>query len=307
VAAVLLLLSGCASFTTTIYADEQMRPTLRALASKPGYPLARTLTLKHYYTVGKGSYEQGWFVADGRIIRGKRALDGVQIYAAQPATSGTSMADVYTQRAREASARGSHGEAQVYHGRAEVALQSQISAERTATAMALAGSIRALGDAMLDAVIGEVPGYVEKYVRQSRSVISERAPEGSVLELFIRAIKLDGDDAKPATATMQWETIATLKDADGKLWRSNAGFKVHIVLSNESKPVPAEFSRGRYVRMDPAIFIPAEDKHADWIPELFEIGKMQSVNRLVEPSVSAWAAIDALYAQIELARKGQAR
>ena len=86
VAAVLLLLSGCASFTTTIYADEQMRPTLRALASKPGYPLARTLTLKHYYTVGKGSYEQGWFVADGRIIRGKRALDGVQIYAAQPAT-----------------------------------------------------------------------------------------------------------------------------------------------------------------------------------------------------------------------------
>jgi hypothetical protein len=79
---------------------EQIRPYLESLARQRDVPLARTLTWKYHYTLGSGKHAQSWFVADGKLIKDAKAMAGVRIYTAQPITSGVSMSDVYTERAR---------------------------------------------------------------------------------------------------------------------------------------------------------------------------------------------------------------
>jgi hypothetical protein len=302
--AVLALMNGCA-VTTTMYADEQIQPYLRSLTKRADYPLARSLTWKYHYTVGAGKHQQAWFVADGELIRSAKAMAGVQMYAAPPTTSGVTMSDVYTQRAREASARGRHVEAQIYHGLSATSLQTQIASERVAAGFALAGAIQNLGAGLLDATIISRSESAAKYIKERNpSIISDRAPDGTVLELFFRAHKADGAEAKPADVTMRWEVVATLKDANGKLWRSSASFNAYLMYAfgSEPKPTPGEFKQGRYVQMDFSTLLPVGRRDA-YAGELQEIGKIATGGGYVELAVTALRAIDDIYEQIEYAKK----
>ena len=294
--------AGCA-VTKTIYADDQVRPYLRSLANRPDYPLARTLTWKYHYTLGKGSDESVWFVADGTLIR--NATAGVQIYAAQPSTSGVTTSDLYTWKAHEATKVGKHYEAQFYHGLSGTALQAQIASERLAAGMALGSAIQGLGAALLDTAIVSGSENAAMYVKDDRvPVIRQDVPEGTVLELFFRAHKLDGADAKPANVTMRWETVATLKDAQGKIWRSSASFMTYInVALGEGKSAPAEFNQSRYVLIDEKWFLPATDSRDAFATEVQEIGKIARRGGYIELGVTASQAISDLYEQIEFAKR----
>lgn len=305
ITALLVLLSGCAPLKTTVYADEQIRSYLKSLPNRQDYPLARNLTWKYHYTAGTGSSESAWFVADGKLIRGARAMAGVQMYAAQPTTSGMNMSEVYTQKGREASAKGRYGDAQMYHGLSEAALQTQIASERMAAGMALGGAIQNLGAALLDAVIVEQGHNTAKYVRErSPQVVGEQAPDGTVLELFLRAQRLDYVDSKPHMTTMKWETVATLKDADGKIWRSAASYTTYLVFTSasEPQPMPAKFNDSRYVLMDVGNWVPAGGVN-EYMPSVREIARMPG--GAVELSVSAVHAVEGLYEQIGLAKRNK--
>jgi hypothetical protein len=307
VVAALVATTGC-SVTQSVHTDEHIRPYLHTLAKHPDQPLARTLTWKYHYTLGRANYEQNWFVADGKLVRDKKAMDGVQLYAAQKATSGTSMSDVYAERAREATTAGRYSEAEAYRGRSEVAARTQMASESVALGMALGGEIQKLGAAALDAVIVSGAQNAAAYIKDDRvPTISERAPEGTVLELFFRGHKLDGNDAKPATITMRWETVATLKDAQGRLWRSSSVLTTYflITLGSEPLPVPPEFGQRRLVQMDVGLFVPAQDDRGAYAQEIQEIGKIARRSGLVELGVTAAQAIDDIYAQMRLAKTGR--
>jgi hypothetical protein len=61
---------------------------------------ARAAGRVRHHTLGSGKHAQSWFVADGKLTKDAKAMAGVRIYTAQPITSGVSMSDVYTERAR---------------------------------------------------------------------------------------------------------------------------------------------------------------------------------------------------------------
>ena len=299
------LATGCA-VTTVQYADRQIESYLKALTLHTPYPLARTLTWKYHYTVGTGKDEQAWFIADGKLLRSASELAGVQMYAAQPATSGMNMSDVYTQRAREATNRGDHGSAQFYHGLSSTALQTQIASERVATGIAFGGAIQGLGAALLDAtIISHGLGAAQYVEAADRGVIGRAAPEGTVLELFFRGIRLDGAEAKPGNLSMKWETAVTLKDADGKIWRSDAFFTNYFFHSfgPEQKATPAGFNDPRYLLMVPNSLIPAHNRAFG--PEEIEMAKILNTGGAAEFGVTAMQAIGDLYEQ--MARGGGKR
>lgn len=305
------LLPGCGPLKTTVYTDEQIRPALKSLPGRPDYPLARTLTWKYHYNVATKGNEQAWFVADGQLIRGKQAMGAVQLYAAQPTTSGVNMSNVYTQRANEASRRGDHQTAQIYHGLSSTALQTQIANERVAAGIALGGAIQSLGAALLDITIVSLADTVANYVRAvSPRIVSDQAPEGTVLELFFRGTRLDNAEAKPHVTSMRWETVATLKDAQGKIWRSNTYYTVYLVYSPASEPeppMPERFNDTKTVPMDVGNWVPAGGKD-EYMPSIMEIAKMPtSPPGIVELAVTATSAVNALYEEIELAKGSKGR
>lgn len=298
VAATFVLLPGCA-VKTIQYAEPQVEPYLKAMTRQPPYPLARTLTWKYHYTVDPGKNQQVWFVADGKLLRSAKDIAGTQIYAAQPSTYGGRMADVYTQQARDATRQGDHQKAQLYHGLSSVSAQTQIASERVAAGLALGSAIQGLGAGLLDYTIINHGNGAAQYVRApERGVIGDGAPEGTVLELFFRAVRRNGDDAKPGNLSMQWETLVTLKEADGTLWRADAAFINYFFFSFESqqKPVPAEFADARYMEMVPGTLIPAHNR--DFVPEEAEIQKVTKQGGAGEFGVTAMQAIGNLYDQI---------
>jgi hypothetical protein len=299
VAATFVLFPGCA-VKSVQYADRQLEPYLKSLTWQAPRPLARTLTWKYYYTVDTGKNQQAWFVADGQLLRSAKEIAGTQIYAAQPSTYSGKMAEVYTQQAREASKRGDHKKAELYHGLSATSLQSQIASERVAAGMALGGAIQGLGAALLDATIINHGNGAAQYVRApERGVIGDGAPEGTVLELFFRGVRLNGDDAKPGNLSMKWETLVTLKDADGTIWRSDASFTNYFFHSFESqqKLVPPEFADPRYMEMVVNTLIPVHNR--DFVPEEGEMKKIWARNGAAEFGITAMQAIGNLYDQIE--------
>lgn len=305
--AALALLSGCASMTMVV--DEQYGLYLRTLTARHDQPLARTLTWKHQYTVGKGSSLQTWFIVDGKLVRNPKELANVQMYAAQPSTSGWRTSELYAQQAREYRQKGQSGMAQAYQSASTVSAQTQIASERVAAGIALGGAIQGLGTAALDYVVSSSATGAVKHVRdEGFGVISDRAPEGTVLELFFRSQRMDGADAKPAQTAMQWETLATLKDADGRIWRSAASFKNYITakFGSEAPPVPAELGQGGYMRLDPATGLPMQDS-AQYEAESKEMKKIMSGGGNVEFGITAVRAIQDIYEQRDVARKSKRR
>ena len=300
--AALAFLSGCA-VTRVNFADRQVEPYLKALTQKTAYPLARTLTWKYFYTVGAGRSQQAWLVADGQLVKDAKAVSALQWYAAQPVTSGVAMNEVYTARAREATRRGDHRTAQIYHGASAVSVQTQIANEQVAAGMALGSAIQGLGAALLDAtIVGHGQGAAEYVSAPERGIIGGAAPDGAVLELFFRGVRLDGADATPSgTTTMRWETVATLKDAEGKIWRSAASFTYYHVFVKDSDPKPpAVFSDGAYMQMVPGTLIPAHNR--DFVPEEDEMKKIWARSGAAEFGITAMQAIGDLYAQISMAK-----
>jgi hypothetical protein len=303
VAATFVLLPGCA-VKTVQYADRQLEPYLKSLTKQPEYPLARTMTWKYHYTVDPGkSNQQVWFVADGKLLRSAKEIAGTQIYAAQPSTYSGKMAEVYTQQARDASRQGNHQRAQIYSGLSSVSAQTQIASERVATGLALGSAIQGLGAGLLDmTIINHGNGAAQYVAAPERGVIGAGAPEGTVLELFFRAVRRNGDDAKPGNLSMQWETLVTLKDADGTIWRSDAAFTYFHYFSFESqqKPVPAEFADPKYMEMVTNTLIPAHNR--DFVPEENEYKKVLARNGAAEFGVTAMQAIGNIYDQIEMTK-----
>ena len=302
IAVAFALLPGCA-VKTVQYADRQLEPYLKSLTRQAPYPLARTLTWKYHYTVDPGKNQQVWFVADGKLMRNAKDIANVPIYAAQPSTYSGKMAEAYTQRANELSRRGDYQGAQVYHGLSSVSQQTQIASERVAAGMALGGAIQGLGAALLDAtIINHGNGAAQYVAAPERGVIGAGAPEGTVLELFFRAVRRNGDDAKPGNLSMQWETLVTLKGADGTVWRSDAAFTYFSYFSFESqqKPVPAEFADPKYMEMVPNTLIPAHNR--DFVAEENEYRKVIARNGAAEFGVTAMQAIGNIYDQIEMTR-----
>ena len=299
VAAIFAALSGCA-VKTVQYTDREIEPYLKALTAPVKYPLARTLTWKYYYTVGTGKDTQAWFIADGKLLKSAKEISGVQLYAAQPSTYSAKVAEAYTEHAREATKRGEHEKAQLYHGLAVANLQTQIASERIAAGMALGSAIQGLGAALLDATIINHGTGAAEYVRApERGVIGGGAAEGTVLELFFRAARRDGNDAKPGNLSMRWETLVTFKDADGTIWRSDATFTNYFHHSFQSQP-PPEFSDPRYVEMVPNTLIPARNR--DFIPEENEMKKVWARGGAAEFAVTAMQAIGNLFDQIQMTR-----
>lgn len=304
IAAMSSLLTGC-SITRITFADPQVEPFLKSLSQRTTQPLAQTLTWKYHYTVGTGKSMQTWLIADGKLMRSAKELSSVEWYASRPISSDVSMIDVYTERAREATRRGDHRSAQIYHGASEVSLQTQIASERVATGMALGSAIQGLGGALLDATITSHGLGVAEYVRApERGVIGAAAPEGSVLELLFRGTRLDGKAATPGGGTnMRWETVATLKDAEGKIWRSASSFVIyHVYADDPDAPIPTELDNDAYVRLVPGSLIPVNNR--DFVPEENEMKKVWAKGGAAEFAVTAMQAINDVYAQIEIAKAG---
>jgi hypothetical protein len=302
VVAATFVLPGCA-VKTVQYAERQLEPYLKSLTWQAPRPLARTLTWKYYYTVDTGKNQQAWFVADGKLLRNSKDIAGVQLYAAQPSTYSGKMGEVYTQQARDASRQGNHQKAQIYHGLSSVSTQTQIASERVATGIALGSAIQGLGAGLLDYTIINHGNGAAEYVRApERGVIGDGAPEGTVLELFFRGVRLNGDEAKPGNLSMRWETLVTLKDADGTIWRSDASFTNYFFHSFESqqKPVPPEFADPRYMEMVVNTLIPVHNR--DFVPEEGEMKKIWARNGAAEFGITAMQAIGNIYDQIEITK-----
>jgi hypothetical protein len=304
-ATALVLQSGCGSMAMVV--DQQYELYLKTLPKRHDEPLAQTLTWKHNYTVGKGSSERNWFTAEGKPLRSQSELKNVQLYAAQPSTSGWKTSELYAQQAREYRQKGQSGMAQAYQSASTVSAQTQIASERVATGIALSGAIQGLGAAALDYVIINSPTGAVKYVNdQGNGIIGNRAPEGSVLELFFRSRRIDGEDAKPAVIVMIWETTATLRDGDGRIWRSAASFKNHLLhsFSSGAPPVPEQLNQGQHVRIDPNTGLPMQN------PEQYdsqELRKIISGGGNMEFGLTAMRAIEDIYEQMDLARATKKR
>lgn len=305
VAAASLFLQGGCALNQAMYADEQIRPYVRSLPKRPDYPLARTFTWKFYHVEGKARPTLSYFIADGKLIRSKQGMAAVQMYAAQPSTSGVTSSEAYTQKAREATRRGDHQSAQVYHGASAVSLQTQIASERAAVGAALSGAIMASAAALADAGMIWISESLAAYVKDDRApLIGDGAPEGTVLELFFRRELLRDAEAKPTDLLQTWETVATLKDANGKIWRSSASFKTYFFFTLGSGPltVPEEYQQSRYVLLQENSVLPATNKES-YAAEQEEIGKIQRRRTSVELGVTAARAIEDLYEQIEFAKR----
>jgi hypothetical protein len=303
VAIVFALLPGCA-VKTVQYADRELEPYLKSLTRPTAYPLARTMTWKYHYTVDPGrSNQQVWFVADGKILRNPKDIAATQLYAAQPSTYSGKMSEVYATRATELSKRGDFQGAQIYRGLSATSLQTQIASERVAVGMALGSAIQGLGAGLLDmTIVNHGNGAAQYIAAPERGVIGAGAPAGTVLELFFRAVRRNGDDAKPGNLSMQWETLVTLKDADGTIWRSDAAFTYFHYHSFESqqKPVPAEFADPRYMEMVTNTLIPAHNR--DFVPEENEYKKVLARNGAAEFGITAMQAIGNIYDQIQITK-----
>lgn len=307
VVVVFALLSGCGSIA--MVTDQQYELYLKTLPTRHDQPLARTLTWKHLYTVGKGSSERTWFTAEGKQLRSPSELQNVQLYAAQPSNSGWKTSDAYAQQARGYTQKGQPGMARAYQSASTVSAQTQIASERVATGIAVGGAIQALGAAALDYVIVNSPTGAVKYVSDaSNGIIGSRAPEGSILELFFRSQRIDGDDAKPAVIVMLWETTATLKDGDGKIWRSAASFKNHLLhsFSSSAQLVPEQMKQGQHVQIDPGTGLPLQNPE-QYGPESKELAKLISGGGNPEFGLTAVRAIEDIYEQMDLARKSRRR
>jgi hypothetical protein len=290
-------------------ADQQYDLYLKTLPKRHDQPLARTLTWKHNYTVGKGSSERNWFTAEGKLLRGQNALKGVELYAAQPSNSGWKTSEMYAQQAREYQKKGQAGMASAYRNASEVSARTQIATERVATGIALGGAIQGLGDAALDYVIINSPTGAVKYVTDpANGIIGSRAPEGSVLELFFRSQRIDGEDAKPAVIVMIWETTATLKDGDGRIWRSAASFKNHVLhtFSSSTPVVPEQMKQGQHVQIEPGTGLPLQNRE-EYGPESKELAKLISGGGNMEFGLTAMRAIEDIYEQMDAARKSRRR
>lgn len=293
--------SGC---STGWVADPQYELYLRTLPRRHDEPLARTLTWKHHYTVGKGSSERNWFTVEGKQVKSQSDLKNVQLFTALPSTSSWKTSDLYAKQAREYQQKGQHEMAESYQTASEVSARTQISSEQMATAIGLSGAIAGLGDAALDAVVINSPSGAVKHVRdESYGVIGSRAPEGSILELFFRSQRIDGEDAKPAVIVMIWETTATLRDGDGKIWRSAASFRNNLLFSwgFDAPPVPEPLNQGRYVRIDPWTGLPVQNPE-QYGPETKEVEKLISLGGNMEFGLTAVRAIEDICEQMELAR-----
>jgi hypothetical protein len=300
-AAALFLLSGCA-IKLVDYADEQVQPYVRSLPKRPDRPLARTLTWKYYYTEGKGGLT--YFVADGNLIRDKSDADKVQVYAAQPVTSGitaNTMSNVYAQRALEATKRGDHQGAQVYHGLSAASLQTQLATQRSqAGAAALSGAIMAGAAGLADIGVIRLSQSLAFYVKDDRApLVGDSAPEGTVLELFFQ--RRFRKDTKPPI--QEWETVATLKDAEGKIWRSVASFNTYHFMGVGSGPVavPDQYRQRPYVLLRDSSVLPADQE--SYAAEEVEIAKIKKRSTFVELGVTSARAIEDIYDQIEFARR----
>jgi hypothetical protein len=142
----------------------------------------------------------------------------------------------------------------------------------------------------------------------SNGIIGSRAPEGSVLELFFRSQRIDGDDAKPAVIVMIWETTATLRDGDGKIWRSAASFKNHLLhsFSSSAPLVPEQMKQGQHVQIDPGTGLPMQNPE-QYGPESKELAKLISGGGNMEFGLTAVRAIEDIYEQMELARAAKGR
>jgi hypothetical protein len=304
-AAGMLLSTGGCAIKQAMYADEQIEPYVRSLPKRHDYPLARTLTWKFYYVEGRKRPELSYFIADGNLIRDKSSMDKLQIYAAQPVTSGVNMSEVYAQRARDATKRGDHKGAQIYHGLSQASLQSRIAAERTQAGLALAGAL-IMPTAALLADMGMVrySQGVAAYVKDDRApLIGDGAPEGTVLELFLRRELLRDAEAKPTDLLQTYETVATLKDANGNIWRSVASFRTHYFLGMGSGPlpVPEQYKNRPYVLLrDTTSALPAGNE--SYAVEEAELARIRSRSTFVELGITAARAIDDLYEQLEFAK-----
>jgi hypothetical protein len=275
---------------------------LESLSQETTRPLARTLTWKYHYTVGTGKSTQTWLVADGKLIRSEKDLSGVQWYANQPTSSGVSMSTVYTERAREASRRGDHLSAQIYHGASEASLRTQMASEYAAIGAGLGGAIQGLGAALLDSTITSHGAGAAEYVRDpERGIIGTAAPEGSVLELLFRGTRMDGKAAIPGGGTnMRWETVATLKDAQGKIWRSATSFVMyHIYADSPDAPTPPDLQGDAHIRLVHGSLIPVHNR--DFVAEENEMKKVWARGGAAEFAITAMQALSDLYAQIEIA------
>jgi hypothetical protein len=295
--ATLFSLGGCA-IKLTDYADEQIQPYVRSLPKRPDRPLARTLTWKYYYTEGKGGLT--YFVADGNLIRDKRDADKVQVYAAQPVSSGitaNTMSNVYNQRALEATKRGDHQGAQVYHGLSAASLQTQLATQRsTAGAAAMSSAIMAGAAGLADIGVIRLSQSLAFYVKDDRApLVGDSAPEGTVLELFFQ--RRFQKDARPPI--QEWETVATLKDAEGRIWRSVASFNTYHFMTS----VPDQYKQRPYVLLRDSSVLPADNE--SYPAEEAEIAKIKARRTFVELGVTTARAIEDLYEQLEYAKRGK--
>jgi hypothetical protein len=299
----LLTLAGCGPMYKTFFVERRAMPYWQTLARPHPFPLARRLTWKFQYTFGE---HYALFLADGKPIWNETQMKGVQFYATQPTTSGgAKLSDVYAQRAREATASGRTQLAQTYAARSEVALQTEIATERTATAVALIGAGAALGEALGrmvadDAATDGANGTILYFSQGPRTVISDAAPEGSVLELYFL---LHGEqDEKRARGAYQrrFEIIVTLRDGAGRIWRSGAGY-TEWMLWTPKPTVPPDMDRDLLL-VNPNCYVPfREAAHVNYTPEITEIFRMTSNRGHAEFALVGEAAIQGLYEQFAAA------
>jgi hypothetical protein len=298
----LLTLTGCGPTYKTFFVERRAMPYWQTLARPHPFPLARRLTWKYQYTFGKN---YALFLADGQPIWNEAQMKGVQLYAAQPTTSGgTKLSEVYAQRAREATATGRTQQAQTYAARSEIALQSEIATERTATAIALIGAGAALGEALGRMVADDVAteaanGTILYFTQGPRTVISDAAPEGSVLELYF--LLHGNEDAKRArTYQRRFDVVATLRDGAGRIWRSGAGY-TEWMLTTPQPTVPPDMDRDLLL-VNANGYVPfREAAHVNYTPEITEIFRMASTRGHAEFALVGEAAIQGLYEQFAAA------
>lgn len=296
-----LLASGC-SITRVAYADRHIETYLPTIAKQVDRPLARELSWKFSYTYGQGSYQQAWLIADGKKITNAKDAQGIAWYAARPVTGGFSTAAMHDSLARDASRRGDYQMARIRHSASEASMQAQQQAERLSTVMELGQAMANLASALLDNTIILHAEGAAKYVKSpDRGVIGDGAPEGTRLELFFQCAQLDGKDAKPAgTINTRWETVATLVDATGKVWRSAASFTTYQAFERDAHRL-AGLDPDTHVRLAQNSLIPVGRVNAG--QEEAEIYKVLERRGAGELGITAMQAIADLYAQIDAARE----
>jgi hypothetical protein len=301
VLAILGLSAACGGTRyNTFFVEPGAKPYWRALVKPVPYPLARTLTWKYRYTADK---RYGAFVADGKIVEGKAQLKDIDLYAAQPVTVAR-LSEVYALRAREATASGRLDLAETYNVRSENALKTEIASQRVEAGVALGNAMVGFAEALVKWQIDEVTLAAAKATAAyfttgtPRAVIGDQAPPGTVLELYFRLdVETDGWD--PLIARRRFEVVATLLDADGKLWRAAVGVDGYLVQA--SKPTVPPALDEKNVLVNGATFIPFRDPAADYLGELGEIGRMQP-GTMFEHALAGAQAIQDLYEQIEAAK-----